>query len=91
MTCSRHGLTSVSLATLSLAIASTCYRVWRGSWRGVIEAYTAKKVLPRLLIGAALINLSFYIVIAFVDIMNIVGLGIYSLMSSTVTGEDSIG
>ena len=53
---------------------------------GVIEAYTAKKVLPRLLIGAALINLSFYIVIAFVDIMNIVGLGIYSLMSSTVTG-----
>ena len=40
---------------------------------GVVDAYTAKKVLPRLLIAAILINLSIYIVAFLVDLTNIVG------------------
>jgi len=47
---------------------------------GVIDAYTAKKVLPRILIAAILINLSIYIVAALEDIVNIVGSGLDSLI-----------
>lgn len=48
---------------------------------GLIEAYTARKVLPRLLIAAILINLSFYIVAVLVDITNIFGQGVEALIS----------
>lgn len=40
---------------------------------GLIDAYTAKKILPRLLIAAVLINISIYIVAFAVDITNIIG------------------
>lgn len=48
---------------------------------GMIDAYTAKKVLPRLLIAAVLINLSLYIVAALVDIANVLGAGIGELIT----------
>ncbi len=47
---------------------------------GLIDAYTAKKVLPRLLIAAVLINLSIYLVSLAVDITNILGNGIMALI-----------
>lgn len=40
---------------------------------GVIDAYAAKKILPRLLLAAVLINTSIYIVALMVDVTNIVG------------------
>jgi hypothetical protein len=52
---------------------------------GIIDAYTAKKVLPRLLTAAILINLSIYIVSLLVDITNIVGLGMSDLITSPVS------
>lgn len=56
---------------------------------GLIDAYTAKKVLPRLLIAAVLINVSFYIVAVLVDIMNIVGKGMMTLITAPfgLTGD----
>ena len=56
---------------------------------GLIDAYTAKKVLPRLLIAAVLINLSFYIVAVLVDVMNIVGNGMMALITAPfgLTGD----
>jgi hypothetical protein len=56
---------------------------------GLIDAYTAKKVLPRLLIAAVLINLSFYIVAVLVDVMNIVGKGTMDLITAPfgLTGD----
>lgn|GEM_PF-7029798 len=47
---------------------------------GVIDAYTAKKVLPRLLIAAIAINLSIYLVALAVDITNILGNGAAGLI-----------
>ncbi len=47
---------------------------------GMIDSYTAKKILPRLLVAAVLINLSIYIVAFAVDITNIVGDGIGQLI-----------
>jgi hypothetical protein len=49
---------------------------------GLIDAYTAKKVLPRLLIAAILINISIYIVALAVDVTNIIGNGIAALMQA---------
>jgi hypothetical protein len=56
---------------------------------GLIDAYTAKKVLPRLLIAAVLINLSFYVVAVLVDIMNVVGKGAMDLITApfALTGD----
>ncbi|HPG37426.1 MAG TPA: hypothetical protein PK865_01380 [Candidatus Saccharibacteria bacterium] len=48
---------------------------------GIVEAYTVRKILPRLLIGAVLINLSFYIMLALIDIFNVLGNGVYSLIT----------
>jgi hypothetical protein len=47
---------------------------------GVIDAYTAKKILPRILIAAILINLSIYIAAALEDIINVIGGGLNSLI-----------
>ncbi len=49
---------------------------------GVIEAYTIRKILPRLLTAAVLLNLSIYIVVLGIDLTNIVGQGVYSLILS---------
>ncbi|MBP7807620.1 hypothetical protein KA047_03945, partial [Candidatus Saccharibacteria bacterium] len=47
---------------------------------GLIDAYTAKKILPRIIVAAILINLSVYFVAIAVDVSNIVGKGIQQLM-----------
>ena len=49
---------------------------------GLIEAYTAKKMLPRVLIAAILINLSIYLVAALVDVFNVLGKGIEAIITS---------
>jgi hypothetical protein len=52
---------------------------------GLVDAYTAKKVLPRLLTAAILINLSIYIVAFLVDASNILGHGISGLLTAPLT------
>jgi hypothetical protein len=47
---------------------------------GLIDAYSAKKILPRLLAAAVLINISYYLVALAVDVSNIIGGGIQSLL-----------
>jgi hypothetical protein len=49
---------------------------------GLIDAYTVKKILPRLLIGAVLINLSIYIVAFGIDVTNVVGAGLGNLLQA---------
>jgi hypothetical protein len=49
---------------------------------GLIDAYTVKKILPRLLIGAILINLSIYIVAFGIDVTNVVGAGLGNLLQA---------
>ena len=51
---------------------------------GLIEAYTAKKVLPRILVAAILLNLSIYLMAIMIDLTNIVGLGIGHLLTSPI-------
>jgi hypothetical protein len=52
---------------------------------GLVDAYTAKKVLPRLLAAAILINLSIYIVAFLVDFTNILGKGMSDILTAPLT------
>jgi hypothetical protein len=51
---------------------------------GVFEAYTARKMLPRILLSAILINVSIYIVAFAADMSNIIGFAIGDLIISPV-------
>ncbi len=59
---------------------------------GLVDAYTAKKTMPRILVAAILINLSIYICALLVDIFNVMGSGIAQLIIAPVkeSGEFSI-
>ncbi len=63
---------------------------------GLVDAYTAKKTLPRILVAAIAINLSIYICAALVDIFNVLGHGMSHLVtsplkSSTANGTNGLG
>jgi hypothetical protein len=58
---------------------------------GLIDAYTAKKILPRILIAAILINLSIYIVAALEDVFNVIGGGLDSLIRLPFENVAAIG
>ncbi len=53
---------------------------------GLIDAYSVRKILPRLLAAAILINLSIYLVAALLDIFNVLGVGIFSLLEAPFKG-----
>lgn len=52
---------------------------------GIIQAYTAKKMLPRILLAVILINLSVYLIAALLDITNVIGVGLSQLISAPFT------
>lgn len=52
-----------------------------------IDNYGIKKILPKLIVGAVLINLSYLICILCVDLSNIIGNGIQALFDSLPAGE----
>ncbi len=49
---------------------------------GLIDAYTVRKVLPRILAAAILLNLSIYIVAGLEDVFNILGAGVINLLEA---------
>jgi hypothetical protein len=53
-----------------------------------VSNYGVKKIIPRLVIGAILVNVSFVIVQLGVDLANIFGSGLYSLLTA-ITPESS--
>lgn len=55
--------------------------------RGV-DNYSVKKILPKLIIGTILVNLSFYICVLAVDLANVIGASIVSLFRSLQSGND---
>lgn len=57
---------------------------------GLIDAYTAKKILPRIVVAAILINISVYIVAVMVDLTNILGKGVSDLIMAPF-GDKAFG
>lgn len=56
---------------------------------GAIDAYTAKKVLPKILAAAILINLSVYMINFLVDVTNILGKGLGDLLFAPFAASGS--
>lgn len=56
---------------------------------GLIDAYTVKKVLPRIFVAALLVNLSIYIIALALDVTNIIGVGIETLIETPFRSADS--
>ncbi len=56
-----------------------------------ISNYGIKKMLPRIVAAAILVNLSFYVCAIAVDISNIVGSSIYSLLENSIAPEVTSG
>jgi hypothetical protein len=56
---------------------------------GIVEAYTAKKMLPRILIAAILINTSIYFVAFAIDMSVVIGTGIADIITAPLvqTGQ----
>lgn len=55
----------------------------------MLDAYTARKAVPRILLAVIAINLSIYLCIAAIDITNIVGRGLNQLLVSPFINEGS--
>lgn len=70
------------IADLVLVIALIVVVFGESIGGGLIDAYTIRKILPRLIISIILINLSIYIVNMAIDITNILGGGISDLIIS---------
>jgi hypothetical protein len=51
-----------------------------------LNNYSIKKIMPRLILIAVAINVSYYICAALIDISNIVGASIYDLVFDTLSG-----
>ncbi|MBR3248607.1 hypothetical protein IKF89_01075 [Candidatus Saccharibacteria bacterium] len=59
-----------------------------------IDNYGIKKILPRLIVAAILINLSYWICLVFVDLSNIIGSGLQALfngMADSIAAPAEIG
>ncbi len=54
-----------------------------------LDAYTAKKMVPRILVAAVMINLSIYAVSFAVDMTNIIGGGIGSILTAPLASAGS--
>ena len=77
--------TFLPYANLVLAVVFLLiiYSEATGNGFGAMNNYSIKKTLPRLIIFAILINLSFYICAAAVDVSNIAGSSMYKLFTGT--------
>lgn len=65
-----------------LVIALLIVVISEAAGGGLVDAYTVRKVLPRIIAAAILINLSIYIIAALEDIFNILGVGIINLIEA---------
>ena len=57
---------------------------------GLVDAYTARKAAPRLLLAAILVNLSIYIVALGVDVSNVVGSSIGDLILAPLKASGNL-
>lgn len=74
-----NGIKNIALVVLVIAALIAVFGQSIG-----IEAYTVKKMLPRIIIASIATLLSFTLVAILVDAFNVLGEGIHDLMTSTI-------
>ncbi|MCA9346698.1 hypothetical protein KC960_04365 [Candidatus Saccharibacteria bacterium] len=78
-----------TLGNIILVIALLVIVFGQAIGGGLVDAYTAKKAMPRILIAAILINISYFIVALSVDVFNVLGRGIGQLITAPLGGAGS--
>ena len=76
----------LSIANVILVIAFLII-IYSTATSAGLNNYDIKKMLPRIVILAIVINISFYVCAAVVDLCNIAGRGVMALLISTSPGE----
>ncbi|NBU34357.1 hypothetical protein EB118_12865 [bacterium] len=56
---------------------------------GLVDAYTARKAMPRILIVAILINISYFLSAILIDITNVLGAGVGTLITTPLKLTDA--
>lgn len=79
-----NAFTTIADLVLVIVFLIIIYSEATGNGFGSLSNYSVKNTLPRLIIFAIVINLSFYICVAAIDLSNIVGSSIPNLMSQTL-------
>ena len=82
----KHWGNFLNVANIILIIAFLVVIYSTATSTGGLSNYDVKKLLPRIIIFAIAINLSFYICMALVDLSTIVGKGIFGLLMGGSTG-----
>ena len=77
----------LNVANVILIIAFLVVIYSTATSTGGLSNYDVKKLLPRIIIFAIAINLSYYICMALVDLSNILGHGIFGLFLGGKTGD----
>lgn len=57
---------------------------------GIVDAYTVKKALPRLVIAAILANLSYSLILVVIDVTNVLGGAVRDIILQPVGGSDAL-
>ena len=80
----------LSIANVILVIAFLII-IYSTATSDGLSNYDVKKMLPRIVILAIVINISFYVCAAIVDLCNIAGRGVMALLISTSPGGEGLG
>ena len=80
----------LSIANVILVIAFLVI-IYSTATSDGLSNYDVKKMLPRIVILAIVINISFYVCAAIVDLCNIAGRGVMALLISTSPGGEGLG
>ena len=80
----------LSIANVILVIAFLII-IYSTATSDGLSNYDVKKMLPRIVILAVVINISFYVCAAIVDLCNIAGRGVMALLISTSPGGEGLG
>lgn len=80
----------LSIANVILVIAFLII-IYSTATSAGLNNYDIKKMLPRIVILAIVINISFYVCAAVVDLCNIAGRGVMALLISTSPGSEGLG
>lgn len=80
----------LSIANVILVIAFLII-IYSTATSDGLSNYDVKKMLPRIVILAIVINISFYVCAAIVDLCNIAGRGVMALLISTSPGSEGLG
>lgn len=75
------------VANVVLVLAMLVIIFGQGIGGGLIDAYTVKKTLPRIVAAAILINISVYIAAFAIDVTEIIGKGLQSLLYAPFSGS----